>query len=262
MWHTSSVPEARLGLLCLLKSFPYLGRFPAPASIPASIVAFLAQHAGLSPPTLSGYPKRTRVRHQIEIRRYLGVQAWNATEAALATETMQRIVSGRAVSSSRCAMAVPFEQTNAVPREKPLFRGVWREGFNWDSLQRSIAGYRSPISMLDLFHTLQGLQSWDVSLVAQTGLQFDLRSAQGKLIASLMAELAEFERDLLRERVRSGIAAVRKRGVVFGRRPGQRVKADRFAQKVLKLVGDGQSYREISHRLGLSKNTVLGCIYQ
>ena len=81
-------------------------------------------------------------------------------------------------------------------------------------------------SMLDLFHTLQDLQAWGVSLVAQTGLQFDLRSAQGKLIASLMAALAEFERDLLRERVRSGIAATRNRGVVFGRRPGQRIKAD------------------------------------
>ncbi len=115
-------------------------------------------------------------------------------------------------------------------------------------------------SMLDLFHTLQDLQSWDVSLVAQTGLQFDLRSAQGKLIASLMAALAEFERDLLRERVRSGIAAAQKRGVVFGRRAGHRVKADRFAPKVLKLVSEGQSYREISHRLGLSKNTVLDIV--
>ena len=115
-------------------------------------------------------------------------------------------------------------------------------------------------SMLDLFHTLQDLQSWDVSLVAQTGLQFDLLSAQGKLIASLMAALAEFERDLLRERVRSGIAAARKRGVVFGRQPGQRIKADRFAPKVLKLVGEGQSYREVSHRLGLSKNTVLDIV--
>ena len=115
-------------------------------------------------------------------------------------------------------------------------------------------------SMLDLFHTLQDLQAWGVSLVAQTGLQFDLRSAQGKLIASLMAALAEFERDLLRERVRSGIAAARKRGVVFGRRPGQRVKADRFALKVLKLVGEGQSYREVSHRLGLSKNTVMDIV--
>jgi putative DNA-invertase from lambdoid prophage Rac len=210
-----------------------------------------------------------------------------------------------------------------LPQEKRLFRGVWREGFNWDSPQRFIVGYRPPIrpvparsgtcapskkagykiigvrketasgskderakrkkvlalaqarkidvilvteltrwgrSMLDLFHTLQHLQAWDVSLVAQTGLQFDLRSAKGKLIASLMAALAEFERDLLRERVRSGIAAARKRGVVFGRRPGQRVKADRFAPKVLKLVGEGQSYREISHRLGLSKNTVLAIV--
>ena len=115
-------------------------------------------------------------------------------------------------------------------------------------------------SMLDLFHTLHDLQAWGVSLVAQTGLQFDLRSAQGKLIASLMAALAEFERDLLRERVRSGIAAAQKRGVVFGRRAGQRVKADRFAPKVLKLVSEGQSYREISHRTGLSKNTVLDIV--
>jgi len=115
-------------------------------------------------------------------------------------------------------------------------------------------------SMLDLFHTLQDLQSWGVSLVAQTGLQFDLRSAQGKLIASLMAALAEFERDLLRERVRSGIAAARKRGVVFGRRPGQRIKSDRYTPQVLKFVREGQSYREISHRLGLSKNTVLAIV--
>jgi putative DNA-invertase from lambdoid prophage Rac len=115
-------------------------------------------------------------------------------------------------------------------------------------------------SMIDLFHTLQDLRLWGVSLVAQTGLQFDLRSAQGKLIASLMAALAEFEGDLLRERVRSGIAAARKRGVVFGRLPGQRVNADRYALKVPKLVSNGQSYREMSHRLGLSKNTVLDIV--
>jgi hypothetical protein len=45
--------------------------------------------------------------------------------------------------------------------------------------------------------------------------------------------VAEFEKDLLRERVRTGIAAARKRDVVFGRRLGQRVKSDRLAPKVL-----------------------------
>lgn len=109
-------------------------------------------------------------------------------------------------------------------------------------------------------YTLNDLQSWGVSVIAQTGLQFDLSTPQGKLIASLMAALAEFERDLLRERVRSGIAAAKARGVVFGRRPGQRIKADQYTLRVLKLVGDGQSYREVSHRLGISKNTVLDIV--
>ena len=45
-------------------------------------------------------------------------------------------------------------------------------------------------STLDLFHTLNDLQSWGVCLIAQTGLQFDLATPQGKLIATLMAGLA------------------------------------------------------------------------
>ena len=52
----------------------------------------------------------------------------------------------------------------------------------------------------------------------------------------------------------------RKRGIVFGRRPGQRIKADRYESKVLQLVAEGQSYREISHRFRLSKNTVLDIV--
>ncbi len=96
VWETSSIPEARLGLLCLLKSFPLLGRFPMPAAIPASIAAYLAQHTGLAAAALADYPKRTRVRHQVEIRRCLGIHARSVAAAALATETMQRIVGGRA----------------------------------------------------------------------------------------------------------------------------------------------------------------------
>lgn len=45
-------------------------------------------------------------------------------------------------------------------------------------------------STFDLVHTLHDLQSWNVSLIAQTGLRFDLQTPQGKLVASLMAALA------------------------------------------------------------------------
>ena len=115
-------------------------------------------------------------------------------------------------------------------------------------------------STTDLLASLQELEACGVSVIAQTGLQFDLKSPQGKLFSSLMAALAEFERDLLRERVRSGIAAARGRGVKFGRQPGVRVKADRYTDRVVCLRAQGQSYRGIAQVLRLSKNTVMEII--
>ena len=99
-------------------------------------------------------------------------------------------------------------------------------------------------------------------MIAQTGLQFDLRSPQGKLFASLMAALAGFERDLLRERIRSRVVSAQERGVKFGRQLGVRVKADRYQARVLKLREEGCSYRQIARDLGLSKNTVMEIVHQ
>lgn len=111
-------------------------------------------------------------------------------------------------------------------------------------------------STIDLVHSLQTLQAWNVSLVALSGMQFDLATPHGKLIASVMASLAEFERDLIRERVRSGMAAAKARGRRFGRQPGQRPKSDRLAPKVVALVESGMSYRAVAKHLAISKNTV------
>ena len=111
-------------------------------------------------------------------------------------------------------------------------------------------------STQDLMDTLGQLASWDVSLIAQTGLTFDLSTPQGKLIANLMASLAEFEHDLLRERVRSGIAAAKARGQTFGREKGYR-PSDRHAPEVVRLSRTEKlSQREIAERVGISKTTV------
>jgi putative DNA-invertase from lambdoid prophage Rac len=111
-------------------------------------------------------------------------------------------------------------------------------------------------STIDLITTLQDLAHWGVSVIATTGLQFDLTTPQGKLIASVMASLAEFERDLVRERVCSGLAAAKAKGKKLGRKPGQRVKADKYTPKVLQMVAEGYSYRQIARELHLSKTTV------
>jgi DNA invertase Pin-like site-specific DNA recombinase len=111
-------------------------------------------------------------------------------------------------------------------------------------------------STLDLIHTLQDLSHWKVSLIAQMGTQFDLNTSQGKLIASIMASIAEFERDLVRERVCSGLAAAKAKGKILGRRHGQRIKSDRLAPNVLEMVEGRYSYRYIASELHLSKTTV------
>ena len=111
-------------------------------------------------------------------------------------------------------------------------------------------------STQDLMATLGELASWDASLVAPTGLTFDLSTPQGRLVASLMASLAEFEHELLRERVRSGIAAAKARGHKFGREKGYR-PSDARAPEVLRLADEeGLSQRAIAARLGISKTTV------
>ena len=77
-----------------------------------------------------------------------------------------------------------------------------------------------------------------------------------------MPALAEFERDLIRERIRSGIAAAKAKGRIFGRKAGERPKADRLTPKVLRFLEDGRSYRFIAPELGLSPTTVMGIAHR
>jgi putative DNA-invertase from lambdoid prophage Rac len=114
-------------------------------------------------------------------------------------------------------------------------------------------------STQDLVQTLDDLHSWKVSVLAQTGLSFDLATASGKLMRTIMAGLAEFERDLIRERVKSGWAAAQARGVKLGRQHGQR-PSDKKAKKVLDMHSEGLSYRLIGRNVGLSKNTVMDIV--
>ncbi len=110
-------------------------------------------------------------------------------------------------------------------------------------------------STVDLLNTLHDLNVQGVSMIAQAGNQFDLDTAQGKMIAGVLSVLAAFERDLISERTRSGLAAARARGKKLGRQPGQN-PSDKYSKLVLTHVADGRTYRWISHKMQISKSTV------
>lgn len=111
-------------------------------------------------------------------------------------------------------------------------------------------------STVDLLNTLRQLEGWKVSVIAMNGMAFDLSSPHGRMLATFLSGIAEFERDLISERVKSGLAAAKARGKVLGRQAGERPKSDRLAPKVIALIAEGRSYRWVARDLGISKNTV------
>lgn len=115
-------------------------------------------------------------------------------------------------------------------------------------------------STQDLLDVLGKLAAWKVSVVAMSGMTFELETPHGRMMATLLAGIAQFERDLISERVKSGLAAARARGKKLGRQLGQRPKADKLAPMVIEAVGAGRSYRWIAHDLAISKNTVMDIV--
>jgi DNA invertase Pin-like site-specific DNA recombinase len=79
----------------------------------------------------------------------------------------------------------------------------------------------------------------------------DTSTPNGRLVFGIFASIAEFERELIRGRVRSGIAAARARGKKIGR---PRVVAT--DAQISTLLGEGHSMMAIGEKLGISAATV------
>ena len=80
----------------------------------------------------------------------------------------------------------------------------------------------------------------------------DLTTPSGRAMAGMLAIFAEFEREILRERVRAGIAQARKEGRPHGRPRTARLKAD----QVIRLKAESVSQSEIARRLGIGRTSV------
>jgi len=114
-------------------------------------------------------------------------------------------------------------------------------------------------SVADLLTTLQELEHLGVGFVSLTEA-LDLTTPAGRAMAGLLAVFAEFERDILRERVRAGLDHARQNGQRLGRPKTAALQADR----VRKLDRAGISKAEIARRLQIGRTSVrriLGMTY-
>jgi DNA invertase Pin-like site-specific DNA recombinase len=106
-------------------------------------------------------------------------------------------------------------------------------------------------SVADLLATLQELEYLGVGFVSLTEA-LDLTTPAGRAMAALLAVFAEFEREILRERVCAGLAHARQNGKKLGRA----ATAVRHASEIRKLHRTGVSKSEIARRLQIGRTSV------
>ncbi|WP_180537099.1 recombinase family protein [Micrococcus luteus] len=107
-------------------------------------------------------------------------------------------------------------------------------------------------SLPDALRTVQSLSGREVGLQA-LDVQLDTSTAAGRLMLNMLLTLADWERDLLRERTREGVARAR----AAGRAPGPKPKLD--AEQVAAVraaVKDGQPVAAVARSFGVSRPTV------
>ncbi len=106
-------------------------------------------------------------------------------------------------------------------------------------------------SLVDLVVTLKELAELGVSFVSLTEA-LDLTTPTGRAMAGLLSVFAEFEHEILRERIRAGIAEARLKGKRFGRP----LTAAKKTGQIRKLYRAGISKAEIARRLDIGRTSV------
>ena len=150
------------------------------------------------------------------------------------------------------AVVMTVEDVGSGVRERPkredLIRAARRRELDLILVWRLDRWGRS---LVDLVTTLQELTALQVGFVSLSEA-LDLTTPSGRALAGMLAVFAEFERDILRDRVKAGIAQARKEG-----RPHGRPRTiTRHAAEVKSLFQEGVSKREIAKRIGISRTSV------
>ena len=134
------------------------------------------------------------------------------------------------------------------PKRKELLRAARRREVDAIVVWRLDRWGRS---LLDLITTLQELHAVGGGFVSLTEA-LDMTTPGGRALAGMLAVFAEFERDILRDRVKAGIAQARKEGRPHGRPPTVR----HHAAEISSLFAQGVSKRQIAARLSISRASV------
>ena len=174
--------------------------------------------------------------------------------ARVSTQEQELALQLDALKEAGCSQ-IYQEKITGAKRERPELQEMiehLREGdviviWKLDRLARSLR------DLVDLVNHIQGKGAALLSL----NDQIDTTTSHGKFTFHIFAALAEFERDIIRERTKAGLAAARARGRRGGRPTGLSATAQHTAIIAEKLyLEDNLSTTEICEQLSISRGTL------
>ncbi|GAB2553301.1 recombinase family protein [Spirosoma aerophilum] len=111
-------------------------------------------------------------------------------------------------------------------------------------------------SLNHLIEIVTQLEQQHIGLVSLND-PIDTTTAQGRLVFRIFASLAEFEREVIRERTLAGLASARRRGQLLGRRTGLSKAGEQKARIGESLYKEAKcSVEQIARELHISKTTL------
>lgn len=110
-------------------------------------------------------------------------------------------------------------------------------------------------TLKELINLIDLLQKKKVGFISLKD-SIDTSTAQGRLILHIFASLAEFEKDIIRERTKAGLTAAKARGRTGGRKKGLSPEAMKKAETAGMLYLQNKSATEIAGIIGVGRATV------
>lgn len=110
-------------------------------------------------------------------------------------------------------------------------------------------------SLIDVLNTVAEMQERGVGLKSLVD-GIDPSSASGRLQLGLFATLAEYERELINERVRAGIMVAKARGVKFGQKPVKQETVEAKLGVARQLLSQGKTAMQAAETVGWSRATL------
>ena len=147
------------------------------------------------------------------------------------------------------------EQISGAKKERPELNMLLSQIRDGDQLVINKLS-RLGRSLKDLIKIVSDLEDRGVTFISLKDA-IDTSSASGRLVFHIFASLAEFERDLISERTKAGLASAKSRGRMGGRPRGLSADAQKTAMAAETLYKDGEySVQEICDQLSISKPTL------